>query len=307
MRRKAAQQFAGADAGFGRKFNCWKEPAPLSLQSLAGLLTAKQEEEMMYIHESGAPGSPAIVFLHGNGASGAMWKSHMDHLTDYHCLAPDFPGFGQSRDLEWVSLVSTVEEIIKLVGERTPQSQVSIVGLSLGGCLVMTWLGIAPNLVDHAIVDGAGAQTMPGLPFIKVGFRLIQPFMHSEFFIRTIARMTKISAADYEGFKQGMLSMSPAAFRRSFVQASSMRIPSGLENVMCRVLLVAGEREPQAVRQSQATLARMLPNAENRIAPHMGHGWLAEAPDLHIRMVRAWLQDEPLPEELAGVLNNPIA
>jgi pimeloyl-ACP methyl ester carboxylesterase len=157
--------------------------------------------------------------------------------------------------------------------------------------------------VDHVIVDGAGVQPIPGLPFMKVGFRLMQPFMHSEFVIRTIAGMTKIPAEDYEDFKKGMLSMSPSSFTRSFLQANSMRIPSGMENVVSRVLLVAGEREPQAVRQSQASLARLLPNAENYVAPSMGHGWLAEAPDLHFRMVRAWLQNEPLPEELARVQN----
>lgn len=44
-----------------------------------------------------------------------------------------------------------------------------------------------------------------------------------------------------------------------------------------------------------------MPNAANYIAPRMGHGWLAEAPDLHCRMVQAWLHNEPLPEELVRV------
>lgn len=42
----------------------------------------------MYIHESGSLGRPTIVFLHGNGANGRMWKSHMEQLADFHCLAP---------------------------------------------------------------------------------------------------------------------------------------------------------------------------------------------------------------------------
>jgi pimeloyl-ACP methyl ester carboxylesterase len=255
----------------------------------------------MFIHESGSVGRPTIVFLHGNGANGSMWKTHMARLADYHCLAPDFPGFGRSGGQEWISLHATTDEVIDLVHERTPRSQVHIVGLSLGGSVAMTWLSTAPHLVDHAIVDGAGVRPLPGLLFMKTGLRLMQPFMHREFVIRATARMTKIPAEEYEEFKQGMLSMSPSSFTRSFLQANSMRLPPGLEKVMCRVLLVAGEREPQAVKQSQASLARLLPNAENYLAPGMGHGWLAEAPDLHCRMVQAWLQDEALPEELMGV------
>jgi pimeloyl-ACP methyl ester carboxylesterase len=54
----------------------------------------------MFVHESGSLERPTIVFLQGNGANGSMWKSHMEQLTDFHCLAPGFPGFGQSRSAE---------------------------------------------------------------------------------------------------------------------------------------------------------------------------------------------------------------
>lgn len=254
----------------------------------------------MFIHESGEIEKPTIVFLHGDGANGTMWKKHMAQLPDYHCLAPDFPGFGQSRSQEWVSLRATTEELINLVQERHPQKKVHIVGLSLGGSVAMTWLSMAPDLVDHAIVDGAGVQSMPGLPFMAAGLHLIQPFLHKDFVIRTIARAMKIPAEDYEGFKEGMLSMSPSSFTRSFLQANSMGLPPGLERVESPVLFVAGEKEPKAVRESQGFLSGLLPNAVNCIAPHMGHGWLAEAPDLHCRMVQAWLRDEPLPEGLVS-------
>lgn len=241
----------------------------------------------MFIHERGEVGSPAIVFLHGNGANGSMWKKHMALLSEYHCLAPDFPGFGQSGNQEWDSLCATTDEIIQLIKQRTPRPKVHIVGLSLGGSVALTWLGTAPHYVDHAIVDGAGVQIMPGLPLMKLGFRLMQPFMHREFFIRAIARMTKIPVEDYEEFRQGMLSMSPSSFRRAFLQASSMGFPPGLEKAENPVLLVAGENEPKVVKESQTYLAGLLPNAVNYVAPHMGHGWLAEAPELHCRMVQA--------------------
>jgi pimeloyl-ACP methyl ester carboxylesterase len=52
-----------------------------------------------YVHESGALGSPAVVFLHGAGVSGRMWREQMRHLSGFYCLAPDFPGFGRSNRL----------------------------------------------------------------------------------------------------------------------------------------------------------------------------------------------------------------
>ena len=57
----------------------------------------------MFVHQSGSLERPTIVFLHGNGAIGSMWKSRMEQLADFHCLAPDCPGFGQSRSEEMIS------------------------------------------------------------------------------------------------------------------------------------------------------------------------------------------------------------
>jgi pimeloyl-ACP methyl ester carboxylesterase len=255
----------------------------------------------MFVHESGSPGSPAIVFLHGNGANGTMWKTHMEQLADFHCLAPDFPGFGQSGDTEWASLGATTDGVISSVRERTSQARVHILGLSLGGSVALTWLAVAPDMVDYAIIDGAGVRPVAGLPLMRIGFRLMQPFLHTHFVIRTIANMTNISEGDYPGFRRGMLATSPSSFRRSFLEAAAMQRPSGLDRVEGRTLFVAGEREPEAVRQSQAELARLMRNAACYVAPGMGHGWLAEAPDLHCRMVRAWLRDEEAPEELVKV------
>jgi pimeloyl-ACP methyl ester carboxylesterase len=255
----------------------------------------------MFVHESGTIGRPTIVFLHANGANGTMWKAHMERLTDYHCLAPDLPGYGQSNDQEWASIWDTTSQVIDIIRDCAQHGQAHIVGLSLGGSIAITLLSMAPQMVDHAIVDGAGVQPPRGLPLMKVGFRILQPFLHTDLVIRTIARSVKIPEDGYNEFKQQMLAMSPSSLTRSMLETNAMRQPPGLEKVECPVLFVTGEREPKYVRQSQVMLSEIMPNAQSRMIPGMGHGWLAEASDLHIRMVRAWVSDEPLPREMLTV------
>jgi pimeloyl-ACP methyl ester carboxylesterase len=250
----------------------------------------------MFVHESGTSARPTIVFLHGNDASGAMLKAHTEQLTDYHCLAPDFPGFGQSNDQEWISISETADQVIEIIRDRAWHSRAHIVGLSLGGSVAMTLLSKAPELVDHAIVDGAGVLPLPCLPLMKVGLPILKPFLHTNFVIKTIARSFKIPNDDYDEFKHGMLAMSPSSFARSFLQAIAMRQPAGLQEVVCSVLFVSGENDPRAVKQSNVMLAEIMPNAQSRMSLGMGHGWLAQAPALHVRMVRAWVEDRPLPQ-----------
>lgn len=253
----------------------------------------------MFIHESGPSDGPTVVFLHGTGTNGTMWKTHMKRLTNYHCLAPDYPGYGQSNNQEWVSLEETTAQIIDVIG-RTRRGRAHIVGLSLGGVIAIMLLSKAPELIDHAIIDGAGVGPTPGLQLMKVGFYILQPFLHANFVIKTIARAIKIPDKDFDEFRQNMRSVSPSSFTRSVIQANSLRQPPGLDTVTSPVLFVAGERE-KTVIQSQIMLAKVIPNAQVRMAPSMGHGWLAEAPELHYRMVEAWLSDMTLPERLIKV------
>jgi hypothetical protein len=42
-----------------------------------------------------------------------------------------------------------------------------------------------------------------------------------------------------------------------------------------------------------------MPTAVARFAPGGGHGWLAGAAELHVRMVEAWITGQEPPAELA--------
>jgi pimeloyl-ACP methyl ester carboxylesterase len=94
--------------------------------------------------------------------------------------------------------------------------------------------------------------------------------------------------------------VAPAAFRRAFADANDTSRFSREElGASCPTLLVAGEREPGSIRASNAALAALMPNAVARFVPGGGHGWLAGAAELHVRMVEAWIAGQELPGKLA--------
>lgn len=253
----------------------------------------------MYVHENGPADGQAIIFLHGNGSNGTMWKSHMAGLSSYHCLAPDLPGFGRSNHRKWSSIDEVVDELVELIRAHAVEQKVHVVGLSLGGSLAIQLLGAVPGLLESVIVDGAGVLPVPGLAFMKVGLRLLQPFLHTEPIIRMIAQwMVRIPEEEYEDFKNGMLAAHPASFTHSILQANQMGQPPGLQHAPCRVLFVAGENEPGTTHQSNAMLAELMPEALSRVVLGVGHGWMSELPDLHIRMADAWIRNLSLPHEL---------
>lgn len=252
----------------------------------------------MHIRQTGPNDGQPVIFLHGNGTNGSMWKNHMDYLSSsYHCLAPDFPGYGLSNKSDWISLENTADLVADIINQ-TYAGHAHIVGLSLGSSVAITLLAKRPELLGRVIIDGAGVLPMPGLPIMKLGFYLLQPFLHTDIVMKTITRSMKIPDQDYAEFRENMRLMIPSSFRRSFIQALSLRQPEGLDQVTNHVLFVAGEREPKEVKESNKMLASIMPNAEYRIAPKMGHGWLAEDPNLHCKMVEAWLEEKELPDQL---------
>lgn len=87
---------------------------------------------------------------------------------------------------------------------------------------------------------------------------------------------------------------SPRAFRRVFAEGLH---PSAAIGAPCPTLLVAGEKE-STVRPSDAALAALMPHAVASFAPGLGHCWQRRAPELHVRVVEAWLAGQELPSEL---------
>jgi pimeloyl-ACP methyl ester carboxylesterase len=254
------------------------------------------------IRESGGPGRPTVVLLHGVGNNGSMWADLMAALADYHCLAPDLPGHGDSRGIAWGSRIETTRLVADLIEERATAGRAHVAGLSLGGSVVLELLATRPDVVDHAIVDGCGAIRSPLAGPMKVGVAAISPFLRFGPVAGLIGRAFGVKAGEgRDAFVAQMQAVDARSFRRAFADANDMRITAELLAAPCPTLLVAGERELTQVRASNRLLAQRMPYAAARVMPGANHGWgPAQFPDIHQRMVAAWIEDRPLPAELAA-------
>jgi len=254
-------------------------------------------DHSLHLYETGHKNNHAIIFLHGVGSSGLMWEAHMKSLQSYYCIAPDLPGHGNSRGVEWSTLSQTADYIRGLI-LSLPHNRASLVGLSLGGSVTIELLGKYSSIIDHAIVDGSGVIPIKGVKAIKLGVSLVSPFIHSGVVIKAVSAGIGIQKADMKNFSRDMKMVSPASFRRAFCQANEMTLPPAMDKVTTPTLFVAGDKEAKETIESNRKLAALLPNATCRIAPELGHGWLAQKPDLHIEMVRAWIEEGNIMPEL---------
>ena len=254
------------------------------------------------VRETGRRGQPTITFLHGVGNAAEMWDKLAAALPQYHCLAPDLPGHGGSRDLRWQSRHDTARRVAALIEERATGGRAHVVGLSLGGSVALELLATRPELLDRVIVDGCAALPSVVIGPMKLGVAAISPFLRYGVVAKAIGRAFGIAPGPgLDAFVAQIRAADPRSFRHAFADANDTRITAALLAAPCPTLLVAGERELRHVRRSNRVLAERMPAAEARFVPGVGHGWGSiQLPDVHREMVEAWLAGTPLPAELVA-------
>lgn len=252
----------------------------------------------LYVKESGTSGAPSIVFLHGIGASGWMWEKQITALADFHCLNVDLPGHGKSNQVPWVSLADTADQVAAAIRDRATNGRAHVVGLSLGGHVALTLLERHADMVDHAIISGVTDAPMPNRQWLKPQLFVMSFLLRRRGLVSRQARSLPLSSEMQAAFTENLLAMSMSAYRRIWEEVAYASVPAVLREVHNPTLIVAGGRETDIITRTVQTIPDMMPNAEGRLAPGLGHGWNVEAPDLFSAMVRAWVTNAPLPARL---------
>jgi pimeloyl-ACP methyl ester carboxylesterase len=286
---------------------CVAEPSPRREPEQGDVMS-------LYFSEYGPPDAPTIVFLHGGGGAGWMWKPQVDALRDeYHLLVPDLPEQGGSADSGPFTMAYAAEQVASLI-RRAGDVPVHLVGLSEGAQVVVQMLATEPELVETAIVSsalvrpipGTSAMSSPGL--LKWTYRLsVAPFRNADWWIRWNMRSAAGVPDEYFAqFRESFRTLSESGFVDLMAANQSFRLPEGLGGATARVLAVCGAGEYPAMKLSAEDIAAAIPGAMVREVNHPAgtalakqHNWNMTEPALFTAMVRAWIEGTPLPERLA--------
>lgn len=74
----------------------------------------------VFYREAGSPDAPTVLLLHGFGASSHMFRELMPKLAaNYHVIAPDLPGFGQTTVLPGTRFSYSFENLTAVIDAFT--------------------------------------------------------------------------------------------------------------------------------------------------------------------------------------------
>ena len=87
----------------------------------------------------------AVLFVHGNLSSKDWWREAIAELGhDYRVFAVDMRGYGNSSYNQPISSIEDLATDIKLFCEKKELTNLTIVGWSLGGLVVMKLAELIP-------------------------------------------------------------------------------------------------------------------------------------------------------------------
>jgi pimeloyl-ACP methyl ester carboxylesterase len=249
--------------------------------------------------ENGPVEAPCLVFVHGLIASRWTWRDTITQLADYHCLAPDLPGHGESSGVAWKSIAHASRQVIELARARAGGAKATLVGLSLGAMVALQALNDAPDVVSSVVVSGVNLLPLPWN--VRLLSLLMLPGLRSERFLKTIAEGLRLPEEAIPLYRADLKRISRATTLLANLGASGFRLPKRLAGASSPLLTLVGEQENIRVLDSQRILLKALPNAQACKVPGGRHGWIGEQPELWGQTLRAWLRQEPLPDELIRV------
>lgn len=107
-----------------------------------------------YYEEYGEKFNPTIILIHGLGADNRMWSPQKEMYASkgYHIIVPDMLAHGQSSKVSELSLSDWTKQIEELLIHLNIQ-KASLIGVSMGGVIALSFLVSSPDMVDKIIIS----------------------------------------------------------------------------------------------------------------------------------------------------------
>jgi pimeloyl-ACP methyl ester carboxylesterase len=246
-----------------------------------------------------------LLFVHGSLCDYRYWEPQLEGLgRHYHCVAVSLTHYWPATDamqgmpFSWSDHADEVAEFIKRFGA----GPMHVVGHSRGGCVAFHVARRHPERVlTLTLADPGGPLPLPG--FAQ------EPLSEAVNALRAKAAQLIESGCVEAGLqlfvdsvsRPGFWLMSTPAFRRMATDNARTLtqqlhdplpayVPEDAAEVRCPVLLIDGEKSPDAFHRTVAALQTWLPDARRETVRGASHGMNLAHPSAFNRYIDAFIR-----------------
>ncbi len=265
--------------------------------------------EITFHYKISGEGDPALILMHGFGASTFSWERVIEPLAAYgRVIAYDRPAFGLTeRPLDWqgTNPYSTQAQVDQLLGlmDVLAVDQAVLIGNSAGGRIAFEAALQQPDRILAVIaVDAAvyseGSTTDWIKPLLRTPqMRHLGPLIArriqengDEIIRRAWHDPSLLTEEDYLGYHKPL---QIADWDRSLWELSAApgikNLPDRIIRLTQPVLVITGDDDRIVPTENSLRLARELPNSVLAVFPDCGHVPQEECPELFLDAVSKFL------------------
>jgi pimeloyl-ACP methyl ester carboxylesterase len=216
----------------------------------------------IFWHEAGDNRRPVLIFLHGSWHDRMQWDSAIDLLSqNFHCLALDLLGFGNSMALEAPNSIEMEVDCLQEFITALKLRQIYLIGHSLGAWIAVSYALKYPKLVKGVVTIAPEGYSIAHWQYhLTTRWLLSQPLMF-RLWLNSLKIMASIgdgvepltkSLAYWDFFKK-FPTTCRLLFQRSDRDIRRELVTDKLSQFRLPLLILQSDRaQRQTIEQSQA-------------------------------------------------------
>ena len=261
----------------------------------------------LHVRDTGPRTAPAILLLHGFGASLQTWDAWAARLeTDFRVIRLDLPGFGltgpdQVANPEGDYTDARAMVVLAALMDQLGVQRAILAGHSMGGRIAWTFAALHPERVDRLVLlapDGfASAGFAYGVaPKIPLLLRVLPYVLPTALLRPTLAAAYANPAMVTDDLVRRYRDMLLApGVRAAIVVRTGQQVLVDplplLRRIQAPTLLLWGQQDAMIPAANAADYQAAIPGARLTVFPGAGHLLHEEAPDASVQALRAFLSD----------------
>ena len=253
------------------------------------------------LRDTGPRDAPALILLHGFGASLQTWDAWSDILSArFRVIRFDLPGFGLTGPDPFGDYSDArAMRILLALMDHLGIARATLIGNSMGGRIAWLFAARRPERVDKLVLISPDGFASPGLAYGKTQaippiVRLL-PYVLPRALLRSslataYADPSRLTAATVTRYRDLML--APGTRAAIVARTGQTRLDDPvplLRRIQAPTLLLWGERDAMIPISNAQDYLRALPHAQLATLPTLGHVPFEEQPRVSIEPVLTFL------------------
>jgi pimeloyl-ACP methyl ester carboxylesterase len=256
------------------------------------------------LRDTGPRDAPAVILLHGFGASLETWDPWAEALSRrFRVIRFDLPGFGltgpdPTGDYSDARTMALLEGLMTQLGVE----RASLIGNSLGGRIAWNFAAVHPDRVSRLVLispdgfasPGFAYDTPPDTPFLMRALPYVAPpSLLRANLAAAYAKPEALTDATLERYRDMLLAPGVRSAILARTDQTILRDPVPvLSRITAPTLIVWGERDGMIPVSNAEDYLRHLPDAELVRLPGNGHLPFEEDPEGSLPPVERFLSRE---------------